>query len=443
MEILLIYLCAILLLALKDAYSRKGYKDFTISGGKESTFSVFSTLMATMLGASLTIGSAERIEDIGSGGIIWIWAGALGLLLQGLFLSKALKTSSAVTLPELAGMTVGKGAQRLVALIIAISWPAIIAAQFVAIGALATSTLAISNSSAISAIVAVVIILYALIGGQRTSVRIDKLQFAILLSAFIGIGLWILCSKGQSILPSLQNDAKTALSVQEYIAVVLTVGGAFFLGPDIASRSFLAKNGKVAARAVLWSSLALFLFGIMIMSLALWAKANLPGEGNPLFRIAIAAPKPISLLFSIGLLATLVSSVDTCLINAASIVTNDIIGIKRVSLLRIVILAIGLLSLLLAINFSAIIHLLLMAYSVYTPGIIFPLTIAIFAKGKVEKCLWTLSVIIGGAFGLTNAILSLDPLLPVVGMVLSLLLALSSLKLKEVRVTHSIFMEHK
>ena len=52
-----------------------------------------------------------------------------------------------------------------------------------------------------------------------------------------------------------------------------------------------------------------------------------------------------------------------------------------------------------------IITLLSNAYSVYTPGVIFPLLVAIFAykKRRLVVPVWVAAVVVGGAFGVAGA----------------------------------------
>ena len=78
------------------------YVDFVAAGQCCGPLAVFLTLMATMLGASATLGVAEKAETAGFPAAWWLLSGAVGLALQGLFLSARIRESGARTLPELA-----------------------------------------------------------------------------------------------------------------------------------------------------------------------------------------------------------------------------------------------------------------------------------------------------------------------------------------------------
>ena len=57
--------------------------DYIAAGQDRGTGAVFMTLMATMLGASATLGVAARAESEGFTAAWWLLPGAVGLALQG------------------------------------------------------------------------------------------------------------------------------------------------------------------------------------------------------------------------------------------------------------------------------------------------------------------------------------------------------------------------
>ena len=145
-----------------------------------------------------------------------------------------------------------------------------------------------------------------------------------------------------------------------------------------------------------------------------------------------------------GLLSAILSSTDTCIVNASSIFVKDILGRDSVLLVRITVAVIGFLAALFAISGNSdIITLLTNAYSIYTPGVIFPLLVAILSYGKrhIRKVVWFAAVILGGLFGLAGAFLP-DKLInlgvpakllsyfTLIGMGISLIVALLSIERK-------------
>ena len=405
------------------------FADFVVAGQRCGTISVFLTLLATIFGASATLGVAERAEKIGFPAFWWLASGAIGLALQGILLSAKIRESGARTLPELARQTAGPLAQRLVAIVIAISWPAVIGAQLAAFAGLWCAITGSSGTVLPTILCALTVALYTLIGGQRAVVKTDAPQMLVLAAGFGGLFLWIFSGKcgGAPVPVESVRLLSFEFGPREAILSLLTVGGAYFLGPDIASRSLVARNGRVARFAVLAAAPALLVFGAAIALAGMWAGTNAPGPGNPILRIAPLLPVALRICLGAGLFCAILSSVDTCLMNAAAIVAGDFLGVRTVRATRIAVGVIGIAATGLALVGGDIIGILLKAYSIYTPGVVCPLAVAVMA-GRVERRIWVAAVVLGGLCGLVGAIVPCFDTLPAIGMGLSLLLALCAVR---------------
>ena len=119
---LIVYLCVFIVIGILDIKSIHNFTDYSVAGKNQGTFAVVMTLMATVVGASTTIGITDTVYKIGFPGIWWLAFGALGLILQSFFLSGRVREINADTLPDLAGKTAGRPAELLIAFIIVISW---------------------------------------------------------------------------------------------------------------------------------------------------------------------------------------------------------------------------------------------------------------------------------------------------------------------------------
>ncbi len=464
MKLLLIYFFVLGFICIRDLFKVKNFDDYVVAGRKQSSPFVFMSLMATVLGASATVGIAARAESIGFAAFWWLAVGAIGFWFQAAFLSKPVHDLDVRTLPEIAEKTVGKTGRKLVALIIAVSWIGIIAAQFAAVAGFIGLVLGHDAGTQSVLITAVIVIVYTLLGGQLSVVRTDALQFGILTLGFFAAAVYLFGgfsgientahSAGLTASSSTVNSAGLAtfgsfnllnekFGASDLAIMLFTIGGAYFLGPDVISRNLVAKDATSARKAVVAGSFAILAFSVIIVLLGMWAATYAPATAgsatNPLFRLASGVlPLPLAALLSVGLLSALLSSADTCLINSAAIFGSDILNTRRISVVRISVVVIGIIATYLALQGKDIIGLLTMAYSVYTPGIVAPLAVAIIAhkKFKVKKTLWYAGVIIGGLFGLIPAILASTAkiqspaYLPLVGIAISLAFALASLKKK-------------
>ena len=473
MKLLLIYFFVLGFICIRDLFKVKNFDDYVVAGRKQSSPFVFMSLMATVLGASATVGIAARAESIGFAAFWWLAVGAIGFWFQAAFLSKPVHDLDVRTLPEIAEKTVGKTGRKLVALIIAVSWIGIIAAQFAAVAGFIGLVLGHDAGTQSVLITAVIVIVYTLLGGQLSVVRTDALQFGILTLGFFAAAVYLfggfsgaenaalqaagnLVASNAGLAASNSTVGNAGLATfgnfnllnekfgaSDLAIMLFTIGGAYFLGPDVISRNLVAKDATSARKAVVAGSFAILAFSVIIVLLGMWAATYAPATAgsatNPLFRLASGVlPLPLAALLSVGLLSALLSSADTCLINSAAIFGSDILNTRRISVVRISVVVIGIIATYLALQGKDIIGLLTMAYSVYTPGIVAPLAVAIIShkKFKVKKTLWYAGVIIGGLFGLIPAILASTAkiqspaYLPRVGIAISLAFALASLKKK-------------
>ena len=453
MKLLIIYFLVLGFICIRDLFKVKNFDDYVVAGRKQSSPFVFMSLMATVLGASATVGIAARAESIGFAAFWWLGVGAIGFWFQAAFLSKPVHDLDVRTLPEIAEKTVGKTGRKLVAFIIAVSWIGIIAAQFAAVAGFIGLVLGHDAGTLSVLITAVIVIVYTLLGGQLSVVRTDALQFGILTLGFFAAAIYLFGGfSGLEIATpsaglatfgdfSLLNEK---FSFADLAMMLFTVGGAYFLGPDVISRNLVAKDSTSARKAVVIGSFAILIFSVVIVLLGMWAATYAPNAAgtsvNSLFRLASGVlPLPLAALLSVGLLSALLSSADTCLINSAAIFGSDILNTRRISVVRLLVVAIGIIATYLALQGKDIIGLLTMAYSVYTPGIVAPLAVAIIAHKKfsIKKSLWYAGVVVGGLFGLIPAILAstakiaTPAYLPHIGIAVSLAFALVSLKRKK------------
>ena len=447
---LIIYLVIFIAISIMDAKKSKDFSDYAVAGRLQGSFAVTMTLLATMIGASTTIGICDTVYSIGFPGIWWLAFGAIGLVLQSVLISEKVRSTEAATLPDLAGITVGRSAEVIIALIIVISWVGVIAGQLVAMNSLITFALG-KNSNVIFMIVSAAVLLYTILGGQTSVVKTDKFQFIVIaVSMILCCGYLYIVQKDTSgnVINNIEliNENYRPLNLVNQFFVI---GGVFFLGPDIISRNFMSKNKETAKKSALIAGIGLFVFSLFITFIGMWIRYNVTpeelGSSKALMYIAGTLPKYISIPLIFGLLSAILSSTDTCIINASTIFVKDILKKENTLYIRIAVAVIGILSMILALSGRGdIMSLLTGAYSVYTPGVIFPLLIAIlcYKKRDIRKGLWLAAVITGGAFGIAGTyfapLLQALPIpalildnLTLVGMGLSLILSLLSMKIDD------------
>ncbi|MBQ9277837.1 MAG: sodium:solute symporter family protein [Lachnospiraceae bacterium] len=447
---LIIYIIVFLTIGILDIKKINSFADYAAAGKSQGRFAVIMTLLATVIGASTTIGITDTVYSIGFPGIWWLAFGGIGLILQAFIISKKVRSIDAITLPDMAGKIVGGGAEKLLAFIIVISWIGVIAGQLVAMNGIISFALG-KNSKLIFALVSAIVIIYTLIGGQLSVIKTDRIQFVIIVLGILICCIYLYFVKGGNTSDiadgiELLNDNYKPVNLFTQFFVI---GGVYFLGPDIMSRNFISKDEKTAKSSALIAGISLFVFAFIITLIGMWVRYNISAEelngSKALMYVIGIVPKFVGILLVFGLLSAILSSTDTCIINASSIFVKDILGKDSVALVRITVGVIGVLATVFAISGNSdIISLLTNAYSIYTPGVIFPLLIAILTYGKrsISKGVWFAAVILGGLFGLLGAFLP-DKLLSLgvpakllsyftlIGMGVSLVISLLSIKSKQ------------
>ncbi|MGN0368374.1 MAG: sodium:solute symporter [Wujia sp.] len=431
---LIIYVVLLLVIGIADSFKVKNFDDFAVAGRNQSQTYVTLSLMATMIGASATIGVMGRVASIGFPAFWWLAVGSVGLFLQGILLSERVRGLEAATLPDLVSKLVGKGASAIVALIIIIAWPGIVASQILAMSSILALVTGRENNKTLMLIVAIVVIIYTTVGGQLSVIKTDALQFIIIAIAFIATFIYLFgfaAGDNQIVFDSVEA-VNEHYGIKDLLIQLFIVGGTYLLGPDVLSRNLVSKDGKTAKRSAFVAGVLLLAFAFMIVLIGLWIIKNendLEGNNPLLYIIAHVLPKPIGVLLAVGLLSTLLSSADTCLVNIASILEHDVLRRDKVWELRVWAIVIGAVALLIAFFKGDIIAMLTGAYSVYAPGIVCPLFIAIMSHGKkrVHVLLWILAVVAGGACGAINTyVLPELTYLPITGMAISLVLGVLS-----------------
>ena len=445
--LLIIYLSGLIVIGVNDIRKAKDFEGFAVAGKKQTSFVVIFSLLATIIGASTTMGITTTVYNIGFPGIWWLLFGAIGLFLQSLLISDKFRSLNADTLPHAARIMLGRPAEMIIALIIVISWIGVIAGQLVAMNGV-ISFITGKSSKTVFIIVAVAVILYTTIGGQMSVVKTDVIQFFIIVFGMIACFVYLYffadgdtAAVGKSV--ELLNDNYKPINL---LTQFFIIGGVYFLGPDIMSRNLISKDSRTAKRSAFAGGAALICYAVIIVFIGLWVKCNITpdelGDMNALmYLIKHKIPTPVGVVLSLGLVSAILSSTDTCVINASTIFVKDILRKDRVIFIRAAIVVIGTLALIFALAGNGdIITFLSNAYSVYTPGVIFPLLIAILAykKRRVRVPVWVAAVICGGAFGFVGAYFPefvadlhlpkfINDNMSLVGMMLSLVLSLLSL----------------
>ena len=381
-------------------FSRKQTADaYWVAERRYGTVRITTSLAATVFGASSTIGVIGLGYTRGLTGVWWLLAGAAGLALFGVILAGKVRHLSVYPLPDILHNAYGTRVSLPAGLMIAIAWTGVIAAQMLAGARLLAGVIPVSFPLSLT-IIAVVFTLYTFWGGQLSVIRTDFWQLGLFAGSII-LGVVLLFGHGATDLEMWINIPPDHLrfpvsdSFGWYEVLVyypLIVGLPYLVGPDMYSRVLCAKSSAVARRSAILASLIiippaflLVMFGILVRG----AFPGIPAESALPEVLRAFAPTGVRGLITVGFLGAIMSSADTCLISAATIVTHNVIkplgGLSDRSLLhasKILVLVLGGAAWLIADLQRGIISSLLLGYTIFVGGVVFP-TLAVFYRDKL------------------------------------------------------------
>ena len=439
--IIIVYFVAMIALGLSTRKQARNAGSFFVAGRSGSTLFITGSLLATIIGASATMGMAGLGFSRGLTGAWLILSGTVGLVVLGFIFARKVREYGFYTLPALVEKQYGRIPAMAGSLLIVVAWMGVIAAQIIGAGKI-MSVLGIGSSNMWILISTAVFIFYTVLGGQRAVLKTDLWQTIIIfLGIFSGLA-FVLWKVGgfnglKNGLPAGYFSFPTSnkFDIIQLINLLLLVGLTYVVGPDMYSRIFSAKDGQVARKSVFWTAGLLVPMALGITLIGMAAAVLFPNiKADLAFPTVIQSVMPPVLvgLVLAALLSAVMSSAVTCLLSVSTILTTDVIhkfqpAISEEKLLIISkwgIVILGLVAMAVALLINNIINSLLLAYTIYTAGLV-PAVIAGFYKNKlkVTNIGALTAIIIGGTSGLlmktytshlknadTAALLNLAPL---------------------------------
>jgi SSS family solute:Na+ symporter len=411
--IIAVYFAVMIAVGIFSRRKAKEADDFFVAGRKGSTLFITGSLLATIIGGSAIMVTSKLGFVQGLTGIWWLLVGSIGLVALGIFLAGKVREVGLYTLPELAEKQYNARVGLAVSVLIVIAWIGVIGAQIIAAGSI-MDALGIGNTTIWIAVFAVVFGGYTIIGGQYAIIRTDSIQTLVIFASILSAAIMVVVKTGGfgGLRDTLEAGRfafplSSEFDAYELVKYLLVVGLAYVVGPDMYSRLFCARDAGTAKRAVFWTALLIIPAALAIVLVGVGASALYPdispGQAFPVV-IREVLPSFVGGIVLAALLCAFMSSADTTLITAGTILSVDIVGKLKPSLDKRKLLAIsrwgivvmGAAALLLALYLQDIVDAILFAYTVYTGGVIIPV-LAGFYRDRLKVTPWgAIAGIIGG-----------------------------------------------
>lgn len=262
---------------------------------------------------------------------------------------------------------------------------------------------------------------YVFVGGFRSVVQTEKLQFLLMFTGFIMIMVLLIGQYG--VIPFLpdhlpvQHLTLTGGNSWQYILVWFFIALWTLVAPTFHQFTNAAKNARTARNGILISVACWFLFDALTTFSGMYARALLPDLQNASLAFPALAetflPSIAKGIFYVAMLATVMSTVDGFTFIAAMTVGREVIGvlknksddqsINRYTQYGIIITA--LISIIGIILFPSIINLWYIIGTIFIPGLLLPLITSYWERWKISSHATFIAMLLGWLISLFSFII--------------------------------------
>ncbi len=323
------YFAAVLFIGFRATRRSSSTSDFLLAG-RSLTLPVFvMTLVSTWYGGILGVGEFSYLYGISN----WVVQGVpyyFFALLFALFFARRIRESGLVSIPDKLEQSYGRPTAMVGAILtFLLTSPApyilMLGTLLQMVSGWSMITCLFAGMAATSA--------YLLSGGFRADVQTDMFEFILMFAGFAIILPFAHLQFGgfefiQSHVPSLHLAWHGGNSLQ-FILVWFLIALWTLVDPSFHQRCLAAQSPSVARKGILWSIPFWLFFDGMTATAGLYARAIMPDLTNPVMAFPILAeavlPPFAKGMFYVGMLATIMSTLNTLTFVSASSIGRDIV----------------------------------------------------------------------------------------------------------------------
>jgi SSS family solute:Na+ symporter len=370
--------------------------EYLLAGRRVTLPALVASLVATWYGGILGVGEYSYRYGISN----WLVFGApyyLSALLFALLFAARARRAAFTTIPDLLDRHYGRGPALMGA--VAVFVTSAPAAYVLMLGTLFAAMFGLPLVPCVIA-ATVFSVFYVAKGGLRNAVLADQVYFVLMYGGFALLVGFLISKHGAlpwqpGAMPATHftwdgGRPFAAIVVWYFIALSALVDPAFW---QIANA---AKDPKTARRAVLVSIGFWTLFDAMTTVSGLYARALLPTLGDPVFafpELARATLPPLALgIFFLGMIATVMSTIDSYAFIAATTLGRDLLWRLRrepdesrvPAYTRLGLWAAGGFAVIVALANPSVVSLWHDLGSITTPTLLLPVGVALLGRGRLS-----------------------------------------------------------
>ncbi len=357
------------------------------------------TIFATWFGSESVIGASGAIYDGGlAGGTADPFGFGLCLVIMGFVFAAPLWKRKLTTLADLFRQRYSSGVEKLAVLFMVPSTLMWAAAQIRAFGQVLTASSSLELEIAIG-IAATIVIVYTVLGGLLAVAYTDLIQGVILIFGLIALFFLVIFNTPDiagvwsSIDPdrlTLRQPAGTPLVDRIDIWAIPLCGSV--VAQELVARVIATRSPKVARRSSIAAGSMYLGFGLIPAFIGLVGLHLVPGLEDSEQIIPIMAqtfmPTVLYIIFAGALVSAILSTVDSALLVASSLVSHNIVvksrpdmpEKKKVGWARIFVVVFGIVAWFIATNAEGVYDLVVDAAAFGTAGIFTIVVFGLFTK---------------------------------------------------------------
>lgn len=406
---------------------------FVVYNRSASGFPVAMSLVALVFGASSVFGMAGFAYRYGVNALWWTLSGAIFLVvLRFTFLDQLVRLRE-YTISDLVARVFGENLRGFVSAMIALAWLMVLAGQIIAGGTILTRF--VPDETAAYLLFTASFALYTLVAGQAGAMKTGTLQVVLMAAGLVGLfAACLLSPEADRSALSFRMGFSGGFTPGMLLGILVPVGLAYLFGPDIYSRIFTARDEAAARWGVLLSAGIIVAISLVIVSIGMLGRGLVGEIPRPDALIPRLVPKFLSGwkadLVVLSLVSIPLSGADIILMTIGTLWGRDLVargvraaGIpvddaREVTILRGCIAVGAAASAFIALRLKAIIPTLLIAYKVFSIGIVPLVFVSLLALRKGRRVESATARIAAGSYLLLSSVvvvlaeLSLIPRLP-------------------------------
>ncbi len=422
-DILIIGIYFALLFLIGFIRRKKGgkHEDFLLSGRRLTLPLFVMTLVSTWYGGILGIGEFTYSYGL-SNWFVMAFPYYIFALIYALFIAGKIRQNKAATIPELIDQRYGRIPSFVSGLFVFLMTSP---APYLLISGIILSLILGLSPLLCALLIFIVSAIYLYRKGFETVVQSDMMQFAFMFAGFIILAVVLLNRYPVAEYLTTAHLPEQHLTLTGGLSITYIISWFFIalwtlVDPGFHQRCAAARSPKTARNGILISIVFWIIFDALTLTTGLYARALLP-DIQPLYAYpylaAYVLPAGLFGLFLAGLLATVMSTLDSYIFISAQTVGYDVISkYSKKSIkhnIRIGYLITGLVAMLIVIALPSVISIWYLIGTLVIPSLLIPTLSALFNKPVSVKFILILmlgAVIISASWFIIGAISGTFPL---------------------------------